>query len=417
MEQLDRHGQMAAEASSLPALLALQARVRPRAVALRHKRLARWHALTWRDAQTSVKRLAGALAARGFVPGDALVLLSNHPSPPVILSALAAQWLGGVAVAVDPVAQRTALPLLLAHLEPRFVLVDDEQLLPLLRALTGERSTPALTIQVDSRGVAPPSSTPELQTYESIVSDAAQPSVTTLDAPWTRGPLATADAPAFAFCRLEELSASPRRPEAQRLTHDELLRYGRQLVASEHLAPGDDTFASRTFATTAHARYVIAPWLVAGFCLSFPEALATRDGDRREVAPTVLVGTRETYGRLARLVRDALPPPRSWSGRLVEWGLGSGGDGRLGWLISHWLVRRPLRNLLGFSRTRVPLLVGEPLDGQTQQLFSRLGVTVRNLPDPVDFRATPALRNGIAHAASGWREIAGALLSASGDAE
>jgi long-subunit acyl-CoA synthetase (AMP-forming) len=405
------------EASSLPALLVLQARVRPRAVALRHKRLARWHALTWRDALTSVKRLAGALAARGFAPGDALVLLSNHPSPPAILSALAAQWLGGVAVAVDPIAHGKALPLLLEHLEPRFVLVEDEQLLPLLRALTAQWRTPALTFQVDSRGVAAPASSPELRSYESIVGESGPTPATVPDAPWAHGPVAAPDAPAFAFCRLEELSARPGRPEAQQLTHDELLRYGRQLVASEQLAPSEETFASRTFATTAHARYVIAPWLVAGFCLSFPEALATRDGDRREVAPTVLVGTRETYGRLARLVREALPPPRSWSGRLIEWALGSGGDGRLGSLISRWLVRRPLRKLLGFSRTRVPLLVGEPLDAQVEQLFSRLGVRVRNLPDPVDFRATPSLRNGAGHGVSGWRDIAGALLSASGDAE
>ena len=52
----------------------------------------------------------------------------------------------------------------------------------------------------------------------------------------------------------------------------------------------EEALAARVFAASGQARYLLAPWLSAGFCLNFPEALATRDTDRRELGPTLGAG-------------------------------------------------------------------------------------------------------------------------------
>lgn len=90
-----------AQPSTLPDWLRHQAQHRPHAVALRHKRLGAWHALSWQDVATAVEHLAAGLAQHGFTAGDALLLVSHSREEALLLS-LAAQWNGGVAIPLDP---------------------------------------------------------------------------------------------------------------------------------------------------------------------------------------------------------------------------------------------------------------------------------------------------------------------------
>ncbi|WP_206001752.1 AMP-binding protein [Paraburkholderia aromaticivorans] len=90
-----------AQPSTLPGWLRHQAQRRPHAIALRHKRLGAWRALSWHRVITAVKQLAAGLAQRGFTAGDALLLVS-HPREETLLLSLAAQWNGGVAIPLDP---------------------------------------------------------------------------------------------------------------------------------------------------------------------------------------------------------------------------------------------------------------------------------------------------------------------------
>ena len=227
-------------------------------------------------------------------------------------------------------------------------------------------------------------------------------------------PLAAARDTAFVFCRGRDESGPDGQPLVHRLTHHELLRHALRLVEDERLDATDETFVSRSFATTGHARYVIAPWLVAGFRLNFPESLATRDRDRREIAPTVLVGTSTSYGRLAGLVGDELSPPSSWRSRIAAWALARPSGG-LASLMARLLVHRPLRDLLGLARTRVPLLVGEPATPTTQAMFDSLRLTLRPLPDPSDFRPTgDLLRQGDPAQGRRWHDPGARLSLSSG---
>ena len=173
--------------------------------------------------------------------------------------------------------------------------------------------------------------------------------------------------------------------EQQELQHQHLLLAGKHLLASESLGAKEEALASRTFSSAAQALYLLAPWLQAGFRLNFPENLATRDNDRRELGPTLVAGTRESYGRLEQLTKDRLPPSYSWLGRFVHRVLQP--DARWYWRgLGYFTVVRPLRDVLGLSRTRVPLSLGLPLEEHTQQFFSRLGVNVRSWPDVTDWR-------------------------------
>ena len=354
-------------AATLPGWLEVQARSQGGAVALRHKQLGIWQPRSWREVLADVAALAGGLAERGFRQGSTLVVLS-HPRPEALLAALAAQWLGGVAAVLDPHDDPAVPDAALLALRPDFVFA--EGLAQVERARRAGLA-PAVLAYADARGLGG-------QPLPGLVASRA------LAVAGGRVPalLARPDGVAFVFLRAGGDGAV----ERQAITHAELLREGRLLVEGEQLSEREEAFAARAFAASGQARYLLAPWLIAGFRLNFPESLATRDNDRRELGPTLVAGTRETWQRVEHLVRDLLPAPGSWQRRLVERGLDPRARG-VSRLLGYWLVRRPLRDVIGFTRTRVPLIVGEPLPDESARFFARLGIEVRNWADPARWQA------------------------------
>ena len=358
--------------ATLVAWLDRQAERRGAQVALRHKHAGVWHERRWQPLRDEVRSLAGGLERHGFGPGQPLVLLSQ-PRPEALLLALAAQWLGGAALLLDPNDSAAAQERLLAELQPAFVFAEGEAQLDRVAAAG---LAPQLLLHADARGAqghassalrAGPGIPAALAGYAQLLGEGRASTPT---------PRVQAQQPAFLIARLDE----QQRAQVQVLRHAELLAQGEALVDQERLSEREEALAARAFAAAGQARYLVAPWLIAGFRLNFPENLATRDNDRREIGPTLVAGTRETWQRVEAWVRELLPPPGTRQRRLVDWALAPR-PGALRAALGHVLVRRPLRDVMGLTRTRVPLLVGEPLPPPSAQFFAALGVPVRAWPD------------------------------------
>ncbi|OOG82382.1 long-chain fatty acid--CoA ligase [Pseudomonas sp. A25(2017)] len=354
--------------ASLPQWLQQQAHRHGADVALRHKHLGVWQERSWAQVAEEVLRLASALQARGFSAGATLTIISR-PRPQALLAALAAQWLGGVASMFDPLEAAAEQVPRLGALQPDFVLV--EGLEEMLRLRAAQVAAPVL-VYLDKRGLA--DSTPFVQALDYAALVAEQPTN-------ERAPQGRVLQTAFVFYR-----GAGQAIEEQRVSHAELLQEGQRLLTREGLGRQEEALAARAFASGGQARYLLAPWLIAGFRLNFPENLATRDRDRRELGPTLVAGTRETYERLYRYALERLPAPGSWSRGLVDWALAAHPDA-LQRHLGDWLVRRPLRDVLGFSRTRAPLLVGDALSPETQAFFQALGIRVRQWGDAAHWEA------------------------------
>lgn len=371
-----------AQPSTLPEWLRHQAQRRPHAIALRHKRLGAWHALSWQDVATAVEQLAAGLAQRGFTAGDALLLVSP-PREEALLLSLAAQWNGGVAIPLDPQIADGALRAALSQLAPRFVFAADDSQLDRLLSHEGLR-----VIDANPRNLSPHPH-PAVTDYRAL-SILHEGRFTSTALPHDN---------AFAFVRLD----ADGQLVAQRFSHATLVREAEQLIGTEKLTALDEAFAARAFAAASQARYLIAPWIVSGFRLNFPESLATRDNDRRELAPTLVAGTRETYARVAQFVDERLPGARSLRRRLISRAQRGQGD-PLVRTLTWWLITRPLREVIGFSRTHAALVIGPPLDETTASLFSALRVDVRAWPDTGEWRRVEPPREAVTrerHGANG----------------
>lgn len=364
-------------ADTLPDWLASQAQQRPYSVAIRHKQLGIWHETAWKTAHQAVLSAADFLQQKGFAKGDTLYLLSE-PRPEALLLSLAAHWLGGVSAPLDPAFARPQLLDLLHSLRPGFVFAEAQtQVDQVLEAKPDIR----VVIYADARGLAGYQH-PALHAYSQLVlAETAQqlPDLKVI-----------ADASDFAF-RFYRLSESYQL-EYRELSHAELLKRGRQLVVHEALTDKEQALAARAFAASGHAKYLLSPWLLAGFTLNFPENLATRDTDRRELGPTLVAGTAATYQRLYALTQSRWPLPGSWQFAFVSWALRvSQQKIPVIATLASWLVIRPLQDVLGLRRTRVPLLVGEPLSAEAEQFFLSIGIQVRDWPEESPWQTSQIL--------------------------
>lgn len=361
-------------ADTLPNWLALQTQQRPYGVAIRHKKLGIWHETTWQSVQHEVLLAAEFLQQKGFTKGDTLFLLSE-PRPEALLLSLAAHWLGGISAPLDPAFAQPQLLDLLHSLRPGFVFAEAQtQVDQVLEAKPDVR----LVIYADARGLAGYQH-PVLSAYSQIVSAGVKEANALKVA-------AEASQIAFRFYRLNEHYQL----EYRELSHAELLNNGRQLVAKEALTDREDALAARAFAASGHARYLLSPWLLAGFTLNFPENLATRDTDRRELGPTLVAGTAATYQRLYALTQSRWPLAGSWQFAFVSWALRAFQQRTpLFSTLAAWLVILPLQDVLGLRRTRVPLLVGEPLSVEAEQFFNTIGIQVRGWPEESVWQASP----------------------------
>ncbi len=398
---------------TLPDWLSYQAAEQPQATAIRHKQLGIWQQLNWSELHQQVGKAAQLLKAHGFGAGDTLYLLS-FPRPEAITLSLAAQWLGGISAPLDPSHSLVRTQALLRVLAPVYLFAEAKAQVDIAlntgKSAQPESSSYRLIVYADQRGLSGYQQD-VLRSYAHI-----QQSPSVLD---VQTAIAKPQDEAFRFYRLSEYSVADgtelQSPELrssqlqslefQSLVHQDMLNHGRQLIAAESLTRKEEALAARAFAASGHARYLLAPWLIAGFKLNFPEKIETRDQDRRELGPTLVAGTKATFMRLQAQVQDRLPLPGTAWRKLVDWGLAT--DTRA-FFLRRWLaqliVLRPLRDVLGFSRTRVPLLVGEPLPAASAAFFHTLGVQVRNWPDVTDWQASAVSGQGSSSASGANRK-------------
>jgi long-subunit acyl-CoA synthetase (AMP-forming) len=357
------------QASTLTAWLDLQAQTRPGAVCLRQKVRGRWYARTWRQAANEVVRLSAGLAALGLGRGDALVVVGD-PNVEALLVVLAALRLGGNVLPLSPRARFEGSRV--AQARRQFAVVErSEQLDRLLSA--AESWLPSAVVCIDERGVVPGGGVRTVS-YKELVHevDESEPASGVV-----RASEALPDDAAFCFpfaSKDGERSPLP-------ISHREALAGAARLLESAAIDAEHHALVPRSLSPDV-ARSFVGAWLSAGFCLSFPEKASTRDVDRHELAPSLVVGTAESYDRLRERVVENLPEPGSLLRSLVDWALGPsthGLDEALRATVGHVLVRRPLREIIGFSRVKLALIDGHDPAERALAFFSRLGLELRPL--------------------------------------
>jgi long-chain acyl-CoA synthetase len=366
-------------AETLPDWLHVQAERRSSALAFRQKERGLWRSHTWAELEARVKSLVVGLRSRGFAPGDRL-LVDAGPSAATFQLSLAAQWLGGAVVVSEPdatgldatasdaTAPEATAPETAAA--ARFAFAADEAARARLLSARAGGAPFVLGILLD--GDDSPEAAGGWLSFDEvagIVAEAAPPSPVATDATLA---LIRSGASESDGATLPEKG----RPAPQGLTHGDLVRDARELLATGNIDEKDEALAWSDLSLSAQLETVLASWLVAGFRLSFVETPATEDGDRRELGPSLVFGRASTFSALSARTQASLPPSTGRERRWLERALaGNSGVGRF---ARRLLVHR-LREVVGFGRLRRAVALGASTAVTTD--FERLfGLPPRQWP-------------------------------------
>lgn len=343
---------------TLPLLVAKRAAEHPHHVILRRKARGIWQPISWAQLADQVRRLAGSLHAGGLQPGDGVAILSET-RPEAVYADLAAQSVGGAAVAIHPDTEPPDVASALKATRTRIVFVENEEQLDKVLSIRGQCPLLSRIVIFDMRGLRD-------------FADSQCVSLADFEATPTTFDLAQANS-SFTAAIMQPPSGP-----MQTLTQREVtqaLTVARQRLA---LSPRDERIALLNMSDPVERIWGLYASLDGGCVSGYLESADTAAENLAELQPTVLgcnaMAWTHFHSQADRAARDATAPQRL----LYGWSIRAA---RRGNPLAHPLVLRAVRRKLGLSRLRLAYTGGEPVPAATLEWVRSLRVTIQRIED------------------------------------
>jgi long-chain acyl-CoA synthetase len=376
-----------AELTTLPRVLARNAREFGDRPAIREKDRGIWQTWTWRQYQEQVRDLALGLAAMGFRRGDRLSVIGDN-RPRLYWAQMAAQCLGGVPVPVyqDSIAKELAY--VWQHAEVSVIVAEDQEQVDKVLALRDELPGLRLVVYDDPRGLGGYAED-WLKAYQDVQE---------------QGRKFGAEHPGYLDVEIEQgapddiaiisyTSGTTGNPKGAMISHGNAIGVAEIFCREASVGADDTSLAYLPMAWAGDSVYTLFASLVAGFCANCPESPETVQRDLRELGPSTLLAPPRIWENMLTGVQvratDATPLKRRTfdyfrsvaerreilraDGKPVPAGL------RVAAALGEFFVYRPVRDQLGLRRTKWALTGGAPLGPDTFRFFRAFGVNLKQV--------------------------------------
>ncbi len=358
--------------------------------AIRHKDLGIWQTWTWRQTLEQVRAFSVGLAELGLKRGDKLAIIGGN-RPRLYWAICAGQALGAVPVPVyaDAVAEEMAY--VLAHAEASFAVVEDQEQVDKLAAISDRLPQLSHVVYDEPRG---------LKDYEhgrligfddvqrigrkKLANDAE------CRARWEAG-VAAGNGDDLSV--ILYTSGTTGRSKGVMLTYANTIVSARNANAFDRLGPDEEVLAYLPLAWVGDYLFSYVQSYVAGYCVSCPETPDTVVEDRREIGTTYAFAPPRVYENLLTLTVVRMADAGALKRKLFEffiavarrWGEKILDDGkvplyaRLLYALGNLIVYGPLKNRFGISRIRVAYTAGEAIGPEIFRFYRALGVNLKQL--------------------------------------
>jgi long-chain acyl-CoA synthetase len=362
------------EPRSIQQLFDHVARLRPTAVAYRHKRGVEWIGVTWADCRARVERVSRALIALGVEHGDRVAILAQTRLEWVLCD-LGIVGCGGVTVGIYPSSLAPDCRYIVDHSDSVVLFVDDEAQRDKILAVRHE--LPRLRQIVIFDG--PTDAANSVLGWDDFLRRAESVPQDALAARQARvGP--------HDLASLVYTSGTTGVPKGAMISHGNLLFTSESIT---HCLPVAAHHETLLFLPLAHvfARAVIHLCLRVGVTVAFAESIAAVGGNLREIRPHFLASVPRTYEKVHDKIRAEVP---GGTKKLIfEWALGVGrkvsrlqqrNESLPPWLrlrraLAHALVFRKIQAGLG-GRLVFAISGSAPLDPAIAEFFHACGILI-----------------------------------------
>jgi long-chain acyl-CoA synthetase len=375
-----------AETSTLPKLLVRNARLHANDPAMREKDRGIWKTMSWAEARDFVRDFSLGLGALGFGRGDKLSVVGDN-KPALYLAQIAAQARGGVAIPVYQDAIATELVYVLNHAEVSVIVAEDQEQVDKILSLKAELPHLKWVIYKDPRGMTDYDD-PVLRSITQVIElGRANPGG---EAQFMHE-LAMGGADDIAM--MPYTSGTTGRAKGVLLSHRNIIGTAENYIKGERIERGDNWLAFLPMAWVGDTMYSLGVAIVAGATVNCPESPETVQRDLRELGPTIVLAPPRIWENLLTQVQvradDASPLKRRVFNYFKEVAerrellLQDGKSVPLGtsmaYAIGEYLVYAPLRDLLGFRKTRWAVTGGAPLGPDTFRFFRSIGINLKQV--------------------------------------
>jgi long-chain acyl-CoA synthetase len=358
-----------------------------RQIAMRKKDYGIWNEYTWQDVYEHVKNIANGLLALGFERGDKITIIGDN-DPEWFWAEWAAQSLGGAAVGVYIDCIPSEVSYYIDHSDSTFVFARDQEQVDKILEVYDQLPKLKKVIYWDPRGLwfYDTSKAMDIKVLEDLGQNYSKDHPDLFENLLSQGK----EDDIAVFCYT---SGTTGLPKGAMLSHRNLFYAVNALKQYNPFLPMEN-----------YLSYISPAWLteqILGLCggvsipfiLHFPEKPETVQVDIRDIAPHIIFYGARLWESLASTIQvkitDSTPLKiffyhlalKMSHQRLEVKEKGEKIGFLLGMLhrLADFMVFRPLRDRIGFTKNKVGYTAGAAISPDMMKLFHAIGINIKNL--------------------------------------
>ncbi|MFC7458977.1 AMP-dependent synthetase/ligase [Hydrogenophaga defluvii] len=386
--------------TTLPRLLAANARVMPQGVAFREKDRGIWQETTWQTAFEKTLRCAAGLQALGLQKGQTVLVLGDN-RPHLYLGMLAVGMLGGFATPVYPDATPDEILHVVNSVHVQFVLAEDQEQVDKALDLR-ERGAPLQHIVYDNPRGLSKYTAPGLVSWEALQAAGGARLNEAQDLGQRLTDLAQPDDPAV----LIHSSGTTGKPKGVALSHFNVLSGVANAFQAESFDFGENILAYLPMAWVGDFAITMGAGVGLHFTINIPERPETVLHNLREIAPTYYLAAPRSWDNMLTQVQVRMEDSTWLKKTLYDFFMANAIACEKRKLagqaptplqqvlrsLGEWLVTGPIKDQLGMSRLRNAFTGGEAIGEDTFVFYRALGVRLRQLYGQTESSAFNAMQ-------------------------
>jgi len=358
--------------------------------AMRQKDLGVWQAWTWQQVLEEVRAFSVGLAELGLKRGDKFTIIGSN-RPRLYWAICAGQALGAVPVPVYADAVADEMAYVLAHAEVMLAVVEDQEQVDKVIAISDRLSQLGRVIYDEPRG---------LKDYDhgrlialTDVQDIGRKKLASDPECLRRWEAGIAAGKGSDLSIILYTSGTTGRSKGVMLTYENTIISARNANAFDRLGHEEEVIAYLPLAWVGDYFFSYVQAYAAGYCVNCPETPDTVVQDRREIGTTYAFAPPRVYENVLTLTTVRMADAGPLKRRMFDFFLGVAGrwgekilDGekvplgaRMLYGLGNLLVYGPLMNQFGLSRIRVAYTAGEAIGPEMFRFWRGMGLNLKQL--------------------------------------
>ncbi len=362
---------------TFPKLLAYNAEHWPNEVALREKDFGIWKQFTWSDYQELVRNLALGLKDLGFGRGDAVGLIGDN-RPEWVAGEIAVHAVGGMIFGIYQDSLNDEVAYLINYAGARVILAEDEEQVDKVLEITEQCPCVEHVIYSDPRGMRKYDD-PRLMSLEELLQRGAARHEANPEA-YHQSVASGKGEDTAILC---PTSGTTSKPKLAMLQAGPMLKHCEDYLQADPRQPGDNYVSVLPLPWIMEQVYAVCQALMVRLTVNFVEEPETQMEDLREIGPHFVLLAPRVWETLAADVQARMMDASRFKRWIYQFCIRraitsfkqTGKPSKL----AYWLIFKPLKDRLGFSRLCSAATGGAALGPDTFKFFLSMGVPLRQI--------------------------------------